>query len=85
MTPVNAPTATLAQVLAAPAELRILHAAAPSINGDVVVATMGVDNIRAVPEPAHVLALALAAGGAARLVRRRRAAGGATPGSGERP
>jgi hypothetical protein len=57
-----------------PAEMRILHSAGPSINGDFVTAVVGVDNIQAVPipEPTGVLAAAAAAAGLAGVIARRR-------------
>ncbi len=58
------------------AEMRIINeAGAVNLNGDPVVGMLGVDNIRAVPEPATIALLliaGLAAGG--QIVRRRRGA-----------
>jgi hypothetical protein len=85
MAPVNSPATSFSTLLNSPGEVRILHSAAPALNGDNIAATLGVDNIRAsflpVPEPAHGLALALAAAGAARLLRRRRRGVTADPGT----
>lgn len=63
MTAVGVPP-TLNQVLSGPRELRIIHSAGPAINGDIIAATLGVDNIRAspVPEPTGILVLAAGAG-----------------------
>jgi hypothetical protein len=63
MTTIGVPP-TLSQVLSGPRELRIIHSAAPAINGDMIAATLGVDNIRAspVPEPTGILALVAGAG-----------------------
>jgi len=63
MTAVGAPP-TLSQVLSAATELRIIHSAAPALMGDTVMATLGIDNIRArpVPEPTGILAAAAGAG-----------------------
>jgi hypothetical protein len=57
-----------------PGEMRILHAAGPVLNGDIITATVGVDNIRAspVPEPAGLLAAAAGVAGAGWSIRRRR-------------
>jgi hypothetical protein len=63
MTAVGAPP-TLSQVLSGVTELRIIHSAAPALMGNTIVATLGIDNVRAspVPEPAGILALAAGAG-----------------------
>jgi hypothetical protein len=50
-------------------ELRVIHSAGPDFQGDPIAASFGMDNLRAVPEPAAVAMLAVAAGG---LVCRRR-------------
>lgn len=83
-TPINSPPMTFSQLLSqppsaqspngGPPEMRILHSPTPALQGAVVTAAFGVDNIRAVspvPEPAGGLTLLLAAGLAA--ARRRRA------------
>jgi hypothetical protein len=74
MSPVGIPP-TLSQVLSGPVEMRILNSSAPALNGDTIVATLGVDNIHAiaaVPEPAGILALAAGASACRWWVRRRR-------------
>ena len=47
-------------LLNGPGELRILHSTGLVLNGDPIIATMGIDNIRAspVPEPAGLLTVA---------------------------
>jgi hypothetical protein len=50
--------------------IRIFHATTAAFPGNPIVAQLGVDNIRAVPEPAATTLLAVALGGIA-LVRRR--------------
>jgi len=56
-----------------PAELRIIHEVGTSdLNGDPIAAQLGVDNIRAVPEPGTLSLLALAIP-VALILRRRRA------------
>ena len=72
LSPVGIPP-TLSQVLSNAAELRILHAAGPALNGDTIVATLGIDNIRAspVPEPTGILVLGAGAGVGGWWVRRR--------------
>jgi hypothetical protein len=45
-------TDPLANVLADVDELRILHSTAPNFRGGVIPATLDIDNIRAIPEPA---------------------------------
>lgn len=70
LTAVGSPAA-LATFFNNPAEMRILHSALPStVNGDNIVATLGVDNIVAVPEPGSVLLSGF--GAVAMLLRRRR-------------
>jgi hypothetical protein len=73
MSPVGT-TQPLNAVLSAPVEFRILHSTIPSVTGDFVTAQIGVDNIRAVPEPTGLLALLLGATGlvGTRALRRRR-------------
>ena len=51
--------------------IRIFHATTAAFPGDPIVAQLGVDNIRAVPEPSVAMLLALALGGLA--IGRRRA------------
>jgi hypothetical protein len=70
LTAVGSPP-SLATVLAGPGELRILSSVGPNLIGDAINARIGIDNIRATPEPAHILALALAAAGVARPLARR--------------
>lgn len=48
---------TLASTLPAVTEFRILHSAAANYRGDVIASSFGVDNIRAVPEPAGLAAV----------------------------
>jgi hypothetical protein len=52
MVGINAGGLTLSNLLDNPAEMRILSSAAPSLDGDVIGAKLGIDNIRLVPEPA---------------------------------
>jgi hypothetical protein len=73
------PFATFIATTSDQQELRILSAAGNfSLNGDTIAAIVGVDNIKAtgvpVPEPASVLAVAVAAALVGRRVRRRRIA-----------
>jgi hypothetical protein len=70
-------TGSYATVLGGVVTLRILHSAAPSAFGDNIVATLGVDQVLALPEPgavalsaSGVAALALCARMRARRVRR---------------
>jgi hypothetical protein len=82
MTPINSPAETFSTLLGSasfpngPGEVRILSSAVPALNGDVITARIGVDNIRAsfipVPEPAGGFALLLAAAGLAGPWLRRR-------------
>ena len=53
-----------------PGQMRILHSASPSLNGDTLVSQLGVDNIRAVPESGMALLSMLT--GACLLLRRKR-------------
>lgn len=70
MSPINLPSTSFNTLLNGPGEMRILHSATPSLTGDNVVAVLGVDNIKAVPEPVGILAVALM--GAVIAVRCRR-------------
>jgi hypothetical protein len=73
MNAANGSPGTLNSVLSNPAEMRILHsAAANTVRGDIIVGMLGVDNIRAVPEPASAGLVALGLGALAlrRRVRR---------------
>ena len=62
--------ADIAATLAGITEVRILSAAAPSWQGETVAAELHVDNIRAIPEPATLGLLAIAALGCLRFRRR---------------
>jgi len=78
MIPVNIPPqSTFSQLQTNIMEFRILSAQLPDYRGDTIVATLGVDNIRArlvpVPEPGCVFAVILAATGSANVFRRFRA------------
>lgn len=59
-----------ANALASTFRFRIFHGATPTFPPAPIVASLGVDNINAVPEPATIAALSL---GALALIRRRRA------------
>ena len=59
---------TLANALTGVTEFRILHSASPNYRADVIAASFGVDNIRAVPEPAGAATVAMLLP----LLRRRR-------------
>jgi hypothetical protein len=76
LTEVGSSTLTLAALLSNVAELRIIESAKPALNGDVIAARIGIDNIRAtvIPEPSTMVLLLTGCGffGAARLLRRRR-------------
>ena len=61
-------SATLANTLTSVTEFRILHSSAPNYRGDTIAATLGIDNIRAIPEPAGVAVVAVLLP----LLRRRR-------------
>lgn len=50
LTPIDSPAA-LSSVLANVQEARILSSSVPDTGGDTIAATIGVDNVRAVPEP----------------------------------
>jgi hypothetical protein len=74
MTAIGTPP-TLSQFLSNVPELRILSSAVPSLNGDAIVATLGVDNIHAIaaaPEPTGILFFAAGAGFRGWWLRRRR-------------
>ncbi|GMV97799.1 MAG: hypothetical protein AMXMBFR83_21540 [Phycisphaerae bacterium] len=60
---------TLAGLLTGVSEMRILSSQFPSWRGDDVAATLGVDNITALPEPASLLLAALGGAGSARRRR----------------
>lgn len=68
LTPLESPP-DLNALLSSVTEMRILSAASPSLDGDNIASSIGLDNIQAVPEPASA-ALLLAA--APMLLRRRR-------------
>jgi PEP-CTERM motif-containing protein len=59
LTGINNPTA-LNTFLQSVAEFRILHSANTSLDGDSVIATLGVDNITPIPEPSALLFAGLA-------------------------
>lgn len=69
LTRVNSSTLTLAALLAKPGELRLIHSTTVKSTGDQLTGKLGIDNIRAVPEPASVL-LASTALAACLLLRR---------------
>jgi len=69
LTPINSPP-PLSKILSDVGELRILESAAPALDGDSIAASVGIDNITAVPEPAMTTIAAAAMAGL--LVRRRR-------------
>jgi hypothetical protein len=73
LTRVGSTTLTLSGLLGNVAELRILHATTPVLNGDPIVGQLGVDNVRAsaIPEPAGAV-LAFAGATALGLAARRR-------------
>ena len=50
-------TASFAQGFANITEMRILSSATPAFSGDVIAATVGVDNITAIPEPSSIFLL----------------------------
>lgn len=54
MVGINAGALTLANLLNNPGEMRILDSAVPALDGDLISAMLGIDNIRLVPEPAAV-------------------------------
>src|SRR5258706_3529545 len=58
LTAVGSPP-SLATMLTTQTEARILHSASPNtVMGDTIVGVIGVDNIRAVPEPGSIILLA---------------------------
>jgi hypothetical protein len=59
LTEIGVPAPTLSSILGNLGELRILSSAVPSLDGDVIAAKLGVDNITAVPEPAMLLLVVL--------------------------
>jgi hypothetical protein len=67
LTPLEGPPA-LNTLLSNVGEVRILSATSPSLDGDNIAATIGVDNVKAVPEPVSGL---VALAGALLLPRRR--------------
>ena len=73
MTAVGAPGSYNDVLSAANFQFRILNAASTSnVRGDAVSATLGIDNIEAIPEPATWGLLVLGAGVCAAAARRRR-------------
>ncbi len=50
-------TASFAQGFANIAEMRILSSVNPAFSGDLIAATVGIDNITAIPEPSSILLL----------------------------
>jgi hypothetical protein len=58
LTPVDGPP-PLSTVLANVQEARIVSSVSPDTGGDTIAATIGVDNVRAVPEPAAVALIGL--------------------------
>jgi hypothetical protein len=74
MTAVGSPT-PFDTFFTGPVEMRIISSVNPSLDGDVIAATLGVDNIHAgfvpVPEPGGPLAVVLAAAGVAGPLARR--------------
>jgi len=60
LTPLESPP-SLATVLSNVAEVRILSAASPSLDGDIIATAIGIDNIKAVPEPMSGCVLVAAA------------------------
>jgi hypothetical protein len=67
-TAIGGPQISFDELLFDAPELRILHSAAPSLNGDPINNNLGVDNVRAIPEPRTFLLVAACAG----VLRRRR-------------
>jgi hypothetical protein len=59
LTGINSPAA-LSTFLQSVAEFRILHSANPSLDGDSIIANLGVDNITPIPEPSALLLAGLA-------------------------
>jgi len=63
MNAANGSPGSLNSVLSNPAEMRILHSVRPdTVHGDNMIGTLGIDNIRAVPEPASAGLVALGLG-----------------------
>lgn len=83
MTAINSPAAFV-PFFQGVAEMRILHATAPSLIGDAGDFRFGVDNIRAVPEPGVLLlgsiGAAIALGAGRRYAKSRRQRSGPAPG-----
>jgi hypothetical protein len=52
-------------------QLRILHSASPSLLGDPIAATLGIDNVQAVPEPSSLMMVGIALLGWLRCARAR--------------
>ena len=59
MTRLNSADLDFNTLISNPGEFRILHSLDPSLNGDPIVAQLGVDNIRAIPAPGACAALLL--------------------------
>jgi hypothetical protein len=73
MTPAIGSPGSLNSVLSNPAEMRILHSARPdTVLRDNITGTLGIDNVRAVPEPASAGLVALGLGAIALRRRIRR-------------
>jgi hypothetical protein len=53
MTPIGTPVA-FSTFIRTPQEFRILHSAAPALNGDNIVGKLGVDNVTALPAPGTI-------------------------------
>jgi hypothetical protein len=65
-TGINSPAESFSTLLTSPAEFRIISSGSPALDGDVIAASLGVDNITAVsapvPEPATMSVLLTGAG-----------------------
>lgn len=70
MTRLNSADLDFNTLLSNPGEFRILHSLDTSLNGDPIVAQLGVDNIRAIPAPGALAALMLLGMGGANGRRR---------------